>query len=151
MSVPVSVCLIVRNEERASDCLDSVAPFVAEMIVVDTGSTDRTREIATSYGARATDFSWCDDFAAARNFATRLATQPGTKPCLASVAIAQPTTWGSSTNHVATSREPERSSSALPRMGIPPPLNAFEHCRSPVWGSSARRPGRFSWGNQARC
>jgi len=77
MRLPVSVCLIVRNEERAlPDCLDSVTPFVAEVIVVDTGSTDRTREIAQSYGVCLAHFIWCDDFAAARNFATSLATQP---------------------------------------------------------------------------
>jgi len=77
MRLPLSVCLIVRNEESVlRGCLDSVAPFVAELIVVDTGSTDRTRAIAAGYGARIGDFAWCEDFAAARNFATSLATQP---------------------------------------------------------------------------
>ena len=77
MSLPISVCLIVRNEERAlPGCLDSIAPFVAEVIVVDTGSTDRTRAIASGYEARIADFAWCDDFGAARNFAASLASQP---------------------------------------------------------------------------
>ena len=77
MKLPLSVCLIVRDEERALPaCLESVAPFVAEIIVVDTGSTDRTSQIALGFGARVADFVWCDDFAAARNFATSLANQP---------------------------------------------------------------------------
>jgi len=77
MSLPVSVCLIARNEERAlPGCLDSIAPFVAEVIVVDTGSTDLTRTVAARYGAHTADFTWCDDFAAARNFAMSLASQP---------------------------------------------------------------------------
>jgi len=77
MKLPVSVCLILRNEERTlPGCLDSVAPFVTELIAVDTGSNDRTREVAAAYATRLADFTWCDDFAAARNFATSLASQP---------------------------------------------------------------------------
>ena len=64
----ISLCLIVKNEERVlRDCLDSVSPWVDEMIVVDTGSTDRTVEIATAAGAKVFFFPWCDDFSAARN------------------------------------------------------------------------------------
>jgi tetratricopeptide (TPR) repeat protein len=64
----LSFCIIVKNEaELLPQCLDSVRPVVDEMIVVDTGSTDRTCEIAASYGARVHEFAWCDDFAAARN------------------------------------------------------------------------------------
>jgi tetratricopeptide (TPR) repeat protein len=60
--------MIVRNEERnLGRCLDSIRDLVQELIVVDTGSTDRTREIALDYGARVVDMVWCDDFAAARN------------------------------------------------------------------------------------
>jgi tetratricopeptide (TPR) repeat protein len=64
----VSLCMIVKNEEQhLARCLYSVKPIVDEMIVVDTGSTDRTREIASIFGARVIDYQWDDDFAAARN------------------------------------------------------------------------------------
>ena len=69
------ICLtvIARNESRClARCLDSAAPFVDEMLVVDTGSTDDTREIAARCGARVADFPWIDDFAAARNHALAL-------------------------------------------------------------------------------
>ncbi len=71
----VSLCLIVKNEEaNLADCLGSVCGLVDEMIVVDTGSTDRTREIAQRLGARVFEFPWVDDFAAARNESLRHAT-----------------------------------------------------------------------------
>ena len=64
----VSLTMIVKNEEaNLPACLDSVAGLFREIIVVDTGSTDRTKEIAARYGAKVFDFPWCDDFAAARN------------------------------------------------------------------------------------
>jgi glycosyltransferase involved in cell wall biosynthesis len=64
--------MIVRNEqELLHDCLQSVCDIVDEIIVVDTGSGDRTREIARSFGASVFDFAWCDDFAAARNESVR--------------------------------------------------------------------------------
>jgi tetratricopeptide (TPR) repeat protein len=64
----VSLCLIAKNEEqRLPKCLDSVADLVDETIVVDTGSTDRTKQVATERGAKVFDFPWRDDFAAARN------------------------------------------------------------------------------------
>jgi tetratricopeptide (TPR) repeat protein/SAM-dependent methyltransferase len=67
--------MIVKNEEaNLPGCLRSVADLVQEIIVVDTGSTDRTREIATSLGARVFDFRWVDDFAAARNASLQHAT-----------------------------------------------------------------------------
>jgi glycosyltransferase involved in cell wall biosynthesis len=60
--------MIVRDEEpRLPRCLASIAPFVDEMVVVDTGSTDRTREVARDYGARVFDFPWMDSFSLARN------------------------------------------------------------------------------------
>lgn len=64
----VSLCMIVKNEEKhLADCLASVGDFCSEMIIVDTGSTDRTIEIAKEYGAIIRTFDWVDDFAAARN------------------------------------------------------------------------------------
>lgn len=66
----LSVCLIVKNEERfLAQCLKSVRGLAAQIIVVDTGSTDRTVEIAREFGAEIYSFAWCDDFAAARNAA----------------------------------------------------------------------------------
>jgi len=62
--------LIVRNEERFLEgCLQSLAGRADEIVVVDTGSTDRSREIAGDMGARVVDHEWADDFAAARNAA----------------------------------------------------------------------------------
>jgi len=64
----VSLCMIVKNEEaNLAGCLASVAGVVDEMIVVDTGSSDHTRDVAANGGARVVDFAWIDDFAAARN------------------------------------------------------------------------------------
>ena len=64
----LSLCMIVRNEERfLPAALASARNCVDEMIVVDTGSNDRTRTLATEAGARVLDFAWRDDFAAARN------------------------------------------------------------------------------------
>lgn len=69
-STTISLCMIVKNEEKYLEaCLQSVKNKVNEMIVVDTGSTDRTAEIAQSYGAKVVSFEWVDDFAAARNYA----------------------------------------------------------------------------------
>jgi len=71
----ISLCMIVRNEEsKLANCLSSVADLVTEMIVVDTGSTDRTKEVAVQGGAKVFDFPWVDDFAAARNESLRHAT-----------------------------------------------------------------------------
>src|SRR5260370_42510460 len=64
----VSLCMIVRNEEaNLPACLESVGDICDEIVVVDTGSTDATQEVATRFGARLDDFPWCDCFASARN------------------------------------------------------------------------------------
>ena len=66
----VSATLIVRNEERfLAGCLASLRGVADETVVVDTGSSDATRQIAVEYGARVFDFPWRDDFSAARNYA----------------------------------------------------------------------------------
>lgn len=68
--VSISLCMIVRNEEKVlGRCLACVQGFADEIIIVDTGSTDRTKEIAFSFTDKVYDFKWKDDFAAARNFA----------------------------------------------------------------------------------
>lgn len=73
--ITISLCMIVKNEESVlARCLDSVASMMDEIIIVDTGSTDRTKEIAAQYTSRIYDFTWCDDFSAARNYAFSLAT-----------------------------------------------------------------------------
>jgi glycosyltransferase involved in cell wall biosynthesis len=71
----VSLTMIVRDEElNLPRVLGSVAGLFDEIVVVDTGSRDRTREIAAEFGARVFDFVWVDDFAAARNAALARAT-----------------------------------------------------------------------------
>lgn len=74
--VSVSLCMIVKDEEEALErCLSSVEGIADEIVLVDTGSTDRTKEIARRFTDRIYDFEWVDDFAAARNYAFRLATK----------------------------------------------------------------------------
>ncbi|HLC40444.1 MAG TPA: glycosyltransferase [Methylomirabilota bacterium] len=71
----LSLCMIVKNEEAyLADCLTSAQPFVDEIIVVDTGSTDRTVALAERFKAKMFHFQWCEDFAAARNESLRHAT-----------------------------------------------------------------------------
>jgi O-antigen biosynthesis protein len=66
--VKLSVCLIVRdNENTIRPCLESIRPWVDEMVVIDTGSTDRTPTICEEFGARVFHWAWQDSFAAARN------------------------------------------------------------------------------------
>ncbi len=74
--ITISLCMIVKNEEDAIErCLLSVKDIVDEIIIVDTGSTDRTKEIVSRYTDMIYDFEWIDDFAAARNYAFAQATQ----------------------------------------------------------------------------
>ncbi|KAI4451720.1 hypothetical protein C823_006280 [Eubacterium plexicaudatum ASF492] len=73
--VTFSLCMIVKNEEAVLDrCLASIADLMDEIIIVDTGSTDRTKEIAGHYTDRIYDFPWQNDFSAARNFSFSKAT-----------------------------------------------------------------------------
>ena len=66
---PFTICIIAKNEESNIErCLRSVQDFDCEILVVDTGSTDRTKEIAKQYAAKVLDFEWINDFSAARNF-----------------------------------------------------------------------------------
>ncbi|MHB8129574.1 MAG: tetratricopeptide repeat-containing glycosyltransferase family 2 protein [Mobilitalea sp.] len=67
--IAISLCMIVKDEEvNLSRCLDSVANFVDEIIIVDTGSMDRTKEIALKYTDKVFDYLWNNSFADARNF-----------------------------------------------------------------------------------
>ena len=66
--IRLSVCMIARNEQRyLASCLNSIKKVAAEIVLVDTGSEDRTADIARIFGARVGNIQWCDDFAAARN------------------------------------------------------------------------------------
>ncbi|MCR5715262.1 MAG: glycosyltransferase family 2 protein [Lachnospiraceae bacterium] len=66
----ISLCMIVKNEaDVLARCLDSVADLVDEVVIVDTGSTDGTIDVAKTYTDRIFHFDWIDDFAAARNYA----------------------------------------------------------------------------------
>jgi glycosyltransferase involved in cell wall biosynthesis len=70
MSVLLSLAMIVKNEEKVlGRILSQAQTFCDELIVVDTGSTDKTVEIAHSFGATVYNFKWINDFSAARNFA----------------------------------------------------------------------------------
>lgn len=69
--ITISLCMIVKNEEDTIvRCLDSVKDLVDEIIIVDTGSTDKTKSLVSKYTTKIYDFQWIDDFAAARNFAS---------------------------------------------------------------------------------
>ncbi len=73
--VTISLCMIVKNEENVlKRVLGQMKGIVDEIIVVDTGSTDQTKKVATEYADQVYDFIWRDDFAAARNFACEKAT-----------------------------------------------------------------------------
>lgn len=66
----ISICIIAKNEQQNIEkCLKAISSHEVEIILVDTGSTDKTKEIASKYTDCIYDFEWCDDFAAAKNFA----------------------------------------------------------------------------------
>ena len=72
----LSLCMITKNEEKnIKACLDSMVNIADEIIIVDTGSTDRTIEIAKSYGAKVFSYKWNDDFSEARNISLEKATK----------------------------------------------------------------------------
>ena len=65
----ISLCMIVKNEEmHIARCLDSISELVDEIIVVDTGSVDRTVEIVSNYTSKVYSYLWKDDFSDARNY-----------------------------------------------------------------------------------
>ena len=67
--LPLSVCIIAKNEEKhIEECLKRLSSYGFEIVLTDTGSTDRTLTIAKKYTDRIYHFEWCDDFSAARNF-----------------------------------------------------------------------------------
>ncbi|MBI5398085.1 glycosyltransferase family 2 protein [Candidatus Woesearchaeota archaeon] len=76
MEPGISLCMIVKNESQyLRPCLESIKPFVDELIIVDTGSADDTIAIAKEFGAKVSSFVWCDDFSAARNESLKYATK----------------------------------------------------------------------------
>jgi glycosyltransferase involved in cell wall biosynthesis len=60
--------IVINEEENIRKCLTKVSQFVDEIILVDTGSTDNTKAVASEFTSKVYDFKWCNDFAAARNF-----------------------------------------------------------------------------------
>ena len=74
--ISLSLCMIVKNEEKVlKRCLDSIKDVVDEIIIVDTGSTDNTKNIAKEFTTKIYDFKWIDDFSAARNYSFSKATK----------------------------------------------------------------------------
>lgn len=72
----ISLCMITKNEEKCLEqCLNSVKEIADEIIIVDTGSEDRTIDIANKFNAKIIDFKWTDDFSAARNESIKHATK----------------------------------------------------------------------------
>ena len=73
--ITISLCMIVKNEEDVlGRCLEGVKDIVDEIIIVDTGSCDTTKEIASKYTEKLYEFPWIGDFSAARNYSFSKAT-----------------------------------------------------------------------------
>lgn len=65
----ISLCMIVKNEEKHLEkSLDSIVKYIKDIVIVDTGSTDKTKEIAKKYTNKVYDFKWCNDFSKVRNY-----------------------------------------------------------------------------------
>ena len=74
--ISISLCMIVKNEEAVLErCLNSAKDIADEIVIVDTGSTDNTKDIASRFTDKIFDFKWEDDFAKARNFSFSKATK----------------------------------------------------------------------------
>ncbi|MFD1357859.1 glycosyltransferase [Fictibacillus halophilus] len=74
--ITISLCMIVKDEENSiARCLDSIHDLVDEIIIVDTGSIDQTKNIARQYTDKIYDFKWVDNFSSARNYSFKLATK----------------------------------------------------------------------------
>lgn len=73
--VTISLCMIVKNEEKLIDrCLQPLVPLMDEIIIIDTGSTDKTKELASKYTDKIYDYTWNGNFSDARNFSFSKAT-----------------------------------------------------------------------------
>ena len=71
----LTLSMIVKNEEKyLRDCLESVKNIVNEIVIVDTGSTDKTKDIAKNYNAKIIELEWQNDFSFARNIALKNST-----------------------------------------------------------------------------
>jgi len=158
----VSLCMIVKNEERfLRACLESVRGAVDEICIVDTGSTDATREIAAAFGARIVERAWRSDFAWARNEALALATRrwiivldadetlrPESIPTLrtlANVPAAATGLWVRCYNHVDDYAGTGASSHAIarvfpnsPRIRYVSPIHEYITCDGTETGIEAR-------------
>lgn len=67
---PISVCIIAKNEEKhIEECCKHLIPYKFEIVLIDTGSSDRTVELAQKYTDKIYHFDWCSDFSAAKNYA----------------------------------------------------------------------------------
>ncbi len=76
MNPLISLCMIAKDEEKLLESfLNPIKDIVDEIIVVDTGSKDKTKEIAKKFTNNIYNFKWCDDFSKARNFSISKATK----------------------------------------------------------------------------
>ena len=76
-TIPISVCLIAKNEEKhVKNCLAPLQKLGFEIIITDTGSTDKTVELAREYTSNIYYFQWCNDFSVARNYCISKAINP---------------------------------------------------------------------------